>query len=173
MIFAAWDVKEWATVVAPAVVLLVGVITLYVNGERAERWRRRDLHARALAAAIAYTEMPFAIRRRQHEPEHRSAERVRLTTRFSEIQAEISVCQALIDSEGDPRISAAYRELVDATAASPASPRTMPGRTSRPQTIRTSTCQPSRNSFNRSPRTIRRSDTTRSPLTLAQVPRRD
>jgi hypothetical protein len=115
MILAAWDVKEWAAVLAPAVVLLVGVITLYVNGERAERWRRRDLHARGLAAAIVYAEMPFAIRRRQREQEHRSAERVRLTARFADIQAEISVCQALIESEDDPRIAAAYRELVVAT----------------------------------------------------------
>jgi hypothetical protein len=115
MILAAWSVQERAAVIAPAVVLLVGVITLYVNGERAERWRRRELHARGMAAASAYAEMPFAIRRRQHEPEHRSAERVRLTARFSEIQAEIAVCQALIESEGDPRIAAAYRELVDAT----------------------------------------------------------
>lgn len=115
MILAAWSAQEWAAVVAPAVVLLVGVITLYVNGERAERWRRRELHARGLAAAIAYAEMPFAIRRRQHEPEHRSAERVRLTTRFSEIQAEIAVCQALIGSEADARIATAYGELVDVT----------------------------------------------------------
>ena len=115
MILAAWNVQEWAAVIAPAVVLLVGVITLYVNGERAERWRRRELHARGMAAAIAYAEMPFAIRRRQPEPKHRSAERVRLTDRFSEIQAEIAVCQALIESEGDPHIAAAYRDLVDAT----------------------------------------------------------
>ena len=88
---------------------------MYVTGERADRWRRRELHARGMAAAIAYAEMPFAIRRRQHEQEHRSAERVRLTARFSEIQAEIAVCQAVIDSEGDPHIAAAYCELVAAT----------------------------------------------------------
>jgi hypothetical protein len=115
MIIAAWNVKEWAAVLAPAVALLIGVITLLINGERAERRRRRELHARGLAAAIAYAEMPFAIRRRQHELEHRSAERVRLTTRFSEIQAELSVCQALIDAEGHQQVSTAYRELVDAT----------------------------------------------------------
>lgn len=115
MILAAWNVHEWAAVIAPTVVLLVGIITLYVNGERAERWRRRELHARGMAAAIAYAEMPFAIRRRQAEAEHRSAERVRLANRFSEIQAEIAVCQALVESEGDPRVAAAYRELVAAT----------------------------------------------------------
>lgn len=115
IILAAWDVKEWAAVLAPGVALLLGVITLSINGARNERQRRRELHARALAAAIAYAEMPFAIRRRQHEPDRRSAERVRLTTVFSQIQAEISVCQALIDAEGDQRVTAAYRELVRAT----------------------------------------------------------
>jgi hypothetical protein len=115
MILLAWTVQEWAAVIAPAVALLVGAISLYVNGERTERRRRRELHARGMAAAIAYAEMPFAIRRRQHEHEHRSAERVRLSTRFSEIQAEIAVCQALIESEGDRRVAAAYRELVAAT----------------------------------------------------------
>lgn len=115
MILAAWDIKEWAAVLAPGVALLLGVITIFINGERAERQRRRKLHARALAAAIAYAEMPFAIRRRQHEPDYRSAERVRLTTRFSEIQAEISVCEALIDAEGDQHVSTSYRELVQAT----------------------------------------------------------
>lgn len=115
MILAAWDIKEWAAVLAPGVALLLGVITIFVNGERAERRRRRELHARALAAAIAYAEMPFAIRRRQHEPDYRSAERVRLTTRFAEIQAEISVCEALIDAEGDQHVSTSYRELVQAT----------------------------------------------------------
>jgi len=115
MIVAAWDIKEWAAVLAPTVALLIGVITLIVNGERAERQRRRELFARGLAAAIAYAEMPFAIRRRQHEPEHRSAERVRLGTRFSEIQTEITVCLVLIEAEGDPQISAAYAELVEAT----------------------------------------------------------
>lgn len=115
MILAAWDVKEWAAVMAPGVALLLGVVTLFLNGERTERQRRRELHARALAAAIAYAEMPFAIRRRQHEPDRRSAERVRLTTVFSQIQAEITVCQALIDAEGDQHVTAAYRELVRAT----------------------------------------------------------
>src|ERR1700741_1960199 len=112
MTLAAWSVQEWAAVIAPAIVLLVGVVTLYINGERAERWRRRDLHARGMAAAIAYSEMPFAIRRRQYEAEHRSSERVRLTTCFAEIQAEIAICQALLESECDPRIASAYRELV-------------------------------------------------------------
>jgi hypothetical protein len=115
MMLAAWDVKEWAAVLAPGIALFIGVITLLVNGERAERQRRRELFARGLAATIAYAEMPFAIRRRQHEPEHRSSERVRLTARFSEVQAELAICQTLIDAEHDAEVAGAYRDLIEAT----------------------------------------------------------
>jgi hypothetical protein len=115
MILAAWDVKEWAAVLAPGIALFIGVITLLVNGERAERRRRRDLYARALAATTAYAEVPFAIRRRQHEPDRRSAERVRLTAHFSAIQTELEICQTLIDAEHHAAVSATYRELVEAT----------------------------------------------------------
>jgi hypothetical protein len=117
MMLAAWGAKEWLAVIAPAVALFVAAITLLINGERAERQRRRELHARALAASIEYAEMPFAIRRRRCEDEHRSGERVRLTTQFSDIQAELSVCQALIDAEGNRQVSAACRELVNTTRA--------------------------------------------------------
>jgi hypothetical protein len=169
------EVQERAAVIAPAVALLVGAITLYVNGERAERRRRRELHARAMAAAIAYAEMPFAIGRRQHEPEHRSAERVRLTARFSEIQAEIAVCQALIESEGDANIAAAYRSSSTPLAVSPAGRRAKPGKTIPSNATRTSACPLSHASFSHSKSTEsgspRRYDT--QPLTLAPAARCD
>jgi hypothetical protein len=115
MILAAWNVKEWAAVLAPGIALFIGVITLLTAGERAERQRRRELYARAMGAAIAYAEMPFAIRRRQHEPDRRSSERVRLTGHFSEVQTELSICQTLIDAEHDAQVATTYRELVEAT----------------------------------------------------------
>lgn len=87
------------TIIAFAGVLL----GLWVNGDRAERQRRRDLHARALAAILAYAEMPFMIRRRRHEPEHASAERVRLSDHFSAVKAELTTCQALLAADGDAR----------------------------------------------------------------------
>jgi len=93
---AAWHAKDIAVVVAPTAVLIIGVVTLLINGERAERRRRRELYARGLTVALAYAEMPFEIRRRRHEADQRSAERVRLASRFSEVQAELSVCHALI-----------------------------------------------------------------------------
>lgn len=115
MIAAALAAREWAAIAATTVALLIGALTLWINGERSERVRRRELYARCLAVAIAYAEMPFAIRRRQFDPDERAAERVRLSTRFSEIQAELAVCQALIDAEDDDTIAAAYRDLVAAT----------------------------------------------------------
>ena len=113
MVIAAWDVKEWAAVLAPSVALLIGVATLIVNGERAERLRRRELHARALAAAIAYREMPFAIRRRHVDDP--GAERIRLTSAFQEIQAELAVCEVLIAAEGQSKVTNCFREFVGTT----------------------------------------------------------
>src|SRR4051794_37378799 len=92
---------------------LIGVaVTLHVNGTRAERTRRRELHARAIEAVVAYLQMPYAIRRRRHEPEHRSAERVRLTEAFTKIQAELASCEAVMRSDGDPLVRDGYATLV-------------------------------------------------------------
>jgi hypothetical protein len=101
--------------VAGAAIGLVGIlIGLWINGDRAERQRRRDLHARALNAVLAYAEMPFMIRRRRFEDDQRSAERVRLSTRFSAVKAEISTCQVLLAADGDRQLSRAYNALVEA-----------------------------------------------------------
>lgn len=105
------------TISAPVVGAAIGlagiVIGLWINGDRAERQRRRDLHARALAAVIEYGEMPFMIRRRRAEDDQRSAERIRLSDRFSRVKAEIATCQVLLAADGDNRISTAYDKLVE------------------------------------------------------------
>jgi hypothetical protein len=94
---------------------LIGVaVTLQVSGARAERARRRELHARAIAAVVAYLQMPYAIRRRRHEAEHRSAERVRLTEAFREVQAELAGCEALMRGDKDPLVRDGYATLVAA-----------------------------------------------------------
>lgn len=92
---------------------LIGVgFTLLINGARAERSRRRETHARAIEAIVAYLQMPYAIRRRRHEDEHRSAERVRLTEAFTAIQGELASCEALMRSDDDPLIRDGYATLV-------------------------------------------------------------
>jgi hypothetical protein len=105
------------TISAPiggAAIGLAGIlIGLWINGGRTERQRRRDLHARALAAVLSYAEMPFMIRRRRYEAEERSAERVRLSTHFSTVKAELSACQVLLAADGDQGLSNAYETLVE------------------------------------------------------------
>lgn len=97
-----------------AIIAFVGIaFGLWVNGDRTERQRRRDLHARALAAVLAYAEMPFMIRRRRHEETERSAERVRLSDHFSEVKAEINTCQVLLAADGDQRLADAYTNLFE------------------------------------------------------------
>jgi hypothetical protein len=109
-----------ATISAPvggavigALIGLFGIVVgLWINGDRTERQRRRELHSRALAAIVDYGEMPFMICRRRSEPEERSAERIRLSDHFSGVKAEISTCQVLLAADGHPQIANAYEELV-------------------------------------------------------------
>jgi hypothetical protein len=110
--FAAISAPVGGAVIGAAIGLLGIVAGLWINGDRAERQRRRDLHARALAAVVDYGEMPFMIYRRRSEPEQRSAERIRLSDHFSRVKAEISTCQVLLAADGHPRVSDAYEELV-------------------------------------------------------------
>lgn len=92
---------------------LIGVAaTLFVNGAREERRRRREIHARALEAVARYYEMPFLIRRRRYDEP--SAERVRLTERFADVQAELASCEALMSADPDPAVRKAYAALVTA-----------------------------------------------------------
>jgi hypothetical protein len=99
-------------VVGAAIGLAGLLLGLAVNGDRVERQRRRDLHGRALAAVLAYAEMPFMIRRRRNEESERSGERVRLSAHFSQVKAEMSSCEVLLAADGDERVSTAYRDLV-------------------------------------------------------------
>lgn len=102
------DLPTWSVLVP-----LFGVLwTLWVNGDRAERQRRRELHARALEAVLAYREMPFMIRRRRHEKEERSAERVRLSSHLSEVQTELSACEHLMAADGPDWLTKEYETLV-------------------------------------------------------------
>jgi hypothetical protein len=104
---AASVAPQWFTAGAAAVALLGVLLTLIVNGIRAERQRRRDLHARALAAIVAYGEMPFRIRRRAPGPEARA----RLCDELSLVKTEADVCQVLLAAEGDEKLSDAFDDL--------------------------------------------------------------
>ncbi|MEX0972366.1 MAG: hypothetical protein WDZ46_03810 [Solirubrobacterales bacterium] len=101
-----------------AAVSLFGILVgLWINGDRAERQRRRELHARSLAAALSYGEMPFMIRRRRWEEDAQSSERVRLSDHLSAVKAELSTCQVLLSADGDRQVSRAYDELIHVARA--------------------------------------------------------
>jgi hypothetical protein len=101
--------------ISAAVAAAIGLLTLWVAGLRAERARRRDLYAEALAATMAYREFPYAIRRRRGEAEHRSAERVRISEALREVQRDLSQHQALMRIERATKVATAYQELVGKT----------------------------------------------------------
>jgi hypothetical protein len=92
---------------AAAIALLGVVATLWINGSRTERQRRRDLHARALAAIMAYGEMPYRIRRRAPGPDSRAT----LSDDLSKVKAEVDVCQVLLAADGNEKLSDAFDEL--------------------------------------------------------------
>lgn len=97
----------WIPLAAASAALFGVFATLVVNGFRAERQRRRDLHTRALAAITAYGEMPYRIRRRAPGPEIRA----RLSDDLSLVKAEVDTCQVLLAADGDERLSDAFDDL--------------------------------------------------------------
>jgi hypothetical protein len=98
---------QWYTIGAAAIALMGVAVTLLINGARAERQRRRDLHARALAAMIDYGEMPYRIQRRAPGAENRA----RLSDELSRTKAELDTCQVLLAADGDERVSDAFDDL--------------------------------------------------------------
>lgn len=110
---AAGGGLSWQVAAGWAVTVLVAVLTLWVNGRRNERQRRRELYADAWAAVQAYKEFAFAIRRRNHkEPEE---ERVRISEALREVQKDLAYYDALVGRERSGAVAANYRVLVAKT----------------------------------------------------------
>lgn len=101
--------------ISAGVAAVVGLMTLWVAGLREERARRRGLYADGLAATMAYREFPYAIRRRRHEQEHRSAERVRISEALREVQRDLAQHTALMLIERADKAVRAYQHLVAKT----------------------------------------------------------
>lgn len=99
----------WYTLVAAAVAFVGVLVSVTINGNRAERQRKRDLHARSLAAITAYGEMPYRIRRRTAGAETRA----RLTDELSRVKAEVDTCQVLLAADGDEKLSDAFDDLYE------------------------------------------------------------
>jgi hypothetical protein len=79
-------------------VFLGGLVTLWVNGYRTSRNRRRNRYSGGWAAVQAYKEMAFAVRRRNVDD--RSEERVRISEAMREIQKELAYYEAMIGESG-------------------------------------------------------------------------
>jgi hypothetical protein len=105
-------VRDYGPLIGPLVGLLGVATTLWINARRADRERRREMHARAISAVVAYLEMPYAIRRRRHEKEHASAERVRLSDAFRSVQADLACAEAIMRTDPDASVQDAYARLV-------------------------------------------------------------
>jgi MoxR-like ATPase len=110
---AGEDWKVIAPLIAAAIALIGVLMTLVVNGRRAERERLRRLYADGWAAVQAYKEMAFAIRRRNAED--RARERVRLSEALRGIQNDLAYHEALIGHERSGEVAAEYRTLVAKT----------------------------------------------------------
>jgi hypothetical protein len=92
---------------------LLAIFTLWVNGRRGDRERRRELYAGAWAAVQAYKEFAFAVRRR--DGDNAAAERVRFSEAMREVQKDLAYHEALIGRERSGRVAADYRNLVAKT----------------------------------------------------------
>lgn len=113
---ASGGASDWpviAALLAAAIAFMGVMITLVVNGRRAERERLRELYAGGWAAVQAYKEMAFAVRRRNID--ERAAERVRVSEAMREIQKDLAFHEALIGRERSGKIAAEYRILVAKT----------------------------------------------------------
>jgi hypothetical protein len=95
---------------------LIGTVLAHVWAARqAERARKHELFASAFAAVVAYKEFAFAVRRRRCEPEHASAERVRVSEALREVQRELAFAEAMVIAEHHEKVTAAFAELVART----------------------------------------------------------
>ena len=92
-----------------AVSIAALAINAWLSGHRERQNRQRDVFSKAFAAAVAYEEFPFVVRRRRASlPED---ERVRISTEVGKVQADISYYSAWLATESRP-VSEAYETLI-------------------------------------------------------------
>jgi hypothetical protein len=92
-----------------AVSLLALAINAVLTAYRERVNRRREMFSKAFAAAVAYEEFPYVVRRRRTSaPED---ERIRISTELRKVQEDISYYSAWLFTESRP-ISEAYETLI-------------------------------------------------------------
>lgn len=92
-----------------AVSIAALAINAWLSGHRERQNRQRDVFSKAFAAAVAYEEFPFVVRRRRASLSE--DERVRISTELSRVQADISYYSAWLSTESR-RVSEAYETLI-------------------------------------------------------------
>ena len=88
-------------IVVAAMMGAVSIATLALNawlsGHRERKNRQRDVFSKAFAAAVAYEEFPFVVRRRRASlPEDK---RIRISTELRKVQEDISYYTAWLSTE--------------------------------------------------------------------------
>jgi hypothetical protein len=107
------NVSIYIPIIVAAVTGAVSLLTLAINAVltayRDRVNRRREMFAKAFAAAVAYEEFPYVVRRRRiSAPED---ERIRISTELRKVQEDISYYSAWLFTESRP-ISEAYETLI-------------------------------------------------------------
>jgi hypothetical protein len=107
------DVSLYVPIIVAAITGAVSLLALAINAiltayrERVNR--RREMFSKAFAAAVAYEEFPYVVRRRRISA--LEDERIRISTELRKVQEDISYYSAWLFTESRP-ISEAYDTLV-------------------------------------------------------------
>lgn len=115
-ILAATEPSPWIgpAIVAAAVSGLVALVTIGLNARQARMERQRQVFADAFAACQLYKEFPYRVRRRRSGKADADADRTRLTTELSDVQARLNDYKARLRVEA-PRVGDAFVHLVAET----------------------------------------------------------
>jgi hypothetical protein len=92
-----------------AVSLVTLAINAWLTGHRDRINRRRDIFAKAFAAATAYEEFPYVVRRRRTTDAE--GERIRISTELRKVQEDISYYSVWLSTESR-HVSQAYETLI-------------------------------------------------------------
>jgi hypothetical protein len=110
VIVAAWGAAQTSALVVGIVAAVIAMLGVWINGLRAERYRRRELYAAALEATYAYREFAYVVRRRRRDAP--GEERVRISEGLREIQRDLAKYEALMRIERCTNVAVEYRNLV-------------------------------------------------------------
>ena len=100
-------------IVVAALMGAISIATLAINawlsGHRERKNRQRDVFSKAFAAAVAYEEFPYVVRRRRASlPED---ERLRISTELRKVQEDISYYTAWLSTESR-HVAEVYETLI-------------------------------------------------------------